>query len=274
MAYAALMVHVDEGRDSPGRIRLAVDLADRFEAALIGVAGRGFLPNVPADGPAPDGGAGDGERREVMRLLAGLEKKFRTSAEHLARLEWRGAVEFANNLVPREARAADLVIIGRKQDGPADLYFALDPGVAILAAGRPVLLVPPDVDALAARRVVVSWKDTRESRRAVRDAIPFLRTAEEVMIVEVCEHGTEMQSQRSVNDVASHLLRHKVVVRSKAYLHTEQTVAGELLRFAKDARADLIVAGGYGHSRLGEWAFGGVTRDLIADSPVCCLFSH
>ena len=121
---------------------------------------------------------------------------------------------------------------------------------------------------------MVAWKDTRESRRAVCDAIPFLRNAEEVTIVEISEHGRETQSQRSIDDVAGYLLRHKVVVGAKVYLQTKQSVAGELLRFTRDAGADLIVAGGYGHSRLGEWAFGGVTRDLIAGSPVCCLFSH
>jgi nucleotide-binding universal stress UspA family protein len=274
MSYAALMVHLEARRDLRKRVRLAVDLADRFDAALIGVAGWAYLPGFLADRPAADAKAGDSERREMTAVLARLEKEFRASAAALANVEWRAVLEFSDNLVPRQARAADLVIIGRAQDEPGDRYFALDPSIAILSAGRPVLLVPDNVDSLGALRVVVAWKDTRESRRAVRDAIPFLRNAEEVMIVEVCEHGTEMQSQRQIDDVANYLLSHKVTVGAKAYLHTEQTVAGELLRFAKDARADLIVAGGYGHSRLGEWAFGGVTRDLIADSPVCCLFSH
>jgi nucleotide-binding universal stress UspA family protein len=65
-----------------------------------------------------------------------------------------------------------------------------------------------------------------------------------------------------------------VVVTEKAYLHTKQSVADELLHFAKDEKADLLVAGAYGHSRLGEWVFGGVTRDLMRDSPICVLFSH
>jgi nucleotide-binding universal stress UspA family protein len=134
--------------------------------------------------------------------------------------------------------------------------------------------VPDGLDALAAQRIVVAWKETRESRRAVYDALPFLRKAAEVMIVEVCEHGTEAESQRHINDLVDYLRRHQVAVGAKAYLHTQQSVAREMLRFAKDERADLIVAGGYGHSRLGEWIFGGVTRELIADSPVCCLFSH
>ncbi len=272
MSYAAVMVHLDGRQESQRRLRLAVDLADRFDAALIGAAGWVYLPSFLADGPAA--GADDGERREMMGVLANLEKKFRAAAGRLTQLEWRGALEFSSTFVPREARAADLVIIGRAQDEPAARYFALDPGVAILGTGRPVLLVPDDIDSLGAQRVVVAWRDRRESRRAVRDAIPFLRNAEEVMIVEISEHGRETQSQRSIDDVASYLLRHKVVVGAKAYLKTKQSVAGELLRFTRDAGADLIVAGGYGHSRLSEWAFGGVTRDLIAGSPVCCLFSH
>jgi nucleotide-binding universal stress UspA family protein len=94
------------------------------------------------------------------------------------------------------------------------------------------------------------------------------------MIVEVCEYGMELQSQKSAEDIAGYLRRHKVTMGAMAYLHAEQSVADEILRFAKEERADLIVAGGYGRSRLGEWMFGGVTRDLLASSPLCCLFSH
>ncbi len=80
------------------------------------------------------------------------------------------------------------------------------------------------------------------------------------MIVEVCEPGSETESLRSVEDVAGHLCRHGVSVDAKAFLRNERSVADELLRFAKDGNADLIVAGAYGHSRLGEWMFGGVTH--------------
>jgi nucleotide-binding universal stress UspA family protein len=273
MSFAVLMVHLDGTPNSGRRARLAADLADRFQSALIGIAGRSYLPSFLADGPAAEAGQNNAERQEMMKLLAHVEKTFRAAAQQVRQVEWRGIFDYTNNIVPLEARAADLVIVGRKQT-PGDLYFALDPGMTILRAGRPVLVVPEELDSLAARRVVVAWKDTRESRRAVHDALPFLRDAKEVMIVEVGEHGTEMQSQKHIDDVADHLLRHKVVVGAKAYLHTERSAAGELLRFAKDEKADLIVAGGYGHARLNEWIFGGATRDLLADSPMCCLFSH
>jgi nucleotide-binding universal stress UspA family protein len=273
MSYTVLMVNLDGRPNSEKRARLAADLADRFQSALIGVAGRCYLPSFLANGAAAEAGQDDGERQEMMKLLAGMEGRFRAAAKQVRQVEWRGIFDYTNNLVPIEARAADLVIVGRRQS-PGDLYFALDPGMTILRAGRPLLVVPEELDALAARRVVVAWKDTRESRRAVRDALPFLRDAKEVIIVEVGEHRTETQSQKHIDDVAGYLLRHKVVVGAKAYLHTERSVAGELLRFAKGEKADLIVAGAYGHARLSEWIFGGATRDLLANSPICCLFSH
>jgi nucleotide-binding universal stress UspA family protein len=273
MSFAALMVHFDAGPNSHHRLRLAVDLANRFEAALIGIAGRSYLPPFLANGNTVGSQRKNGEQQEMTDALVEIGEKFRASAKHVTHVEWRGILDDATHLITNEARAADLVIVGREQDSD-NPYYAVDPSIAIVRAGRPVLVVPKGIDSLEAQRIVVAWKDTREARRAVRDAIPFLKGAEVVIIVEVCEHGTEAQSQQHINDLTDYLRHRKVVVRERAYLHTEQPVANELLRFAKDQNADLIVAGGYGHSRLGEWMFGGVTRGLLRDTPICSLFSH
>ena len=107
--------------------------------------------------------------------------------------------------------AADLVIIGRARD-PADKFYSVDPGSVILRAGRPVLFVPDELAAVAARRIVVAWKDVREARRAVCDALPFLQNADKVMIVTVCDDGTEKQAKKSTDDLASYLRRHKIEV--------------------------------------------------------------
>lgn len=273
MSYAALMVYFDDGPDARQRARLASDLAGRFDATLIGIAGRIYLPSFLADGHRTAAEGYDDERVEMMQVLGTFERSFRVHTERARRVEWRGASDWANDLVPREARSADLVVIGSARD-PADLFFSLDPGTTILRAGRPVLFVPSGLSALVARRVAVAWKDVREARRAVRDALPFLQNADEVMIVTVCEEATESQSRQSIDDLAEYLRRHKVDVRIKAYLQTKQSIASEVLRFIRDENIDLLVAGGYGRSRLGEWALGGVTRDLLISSPVCCLFSH
>jgi nucleotide-binding universal stress UspA family protein len=271
MSFAAVMVHFDGKPESYRRLRLAADLANRFEARLIGIAGRSYLPPFLANGN--DAQRGKDEQQEMAEVLTEIGEKFRAASKHVADAEWRGALDDATHLVTNEARAADLIIIGREQ-GSDNSYYALHPSIAIVRMGRPVLLVPDRIDSVNARRVVIAWKDTREARRAVRDSIPFLRRAERVMVVEVCEYGTEAQSQQHINDLATYLSRHEVVVAEKAYLHTKLAVTDELLRFAKAEKADLIVAGAYGHSRLGEWIFGGVTHGLLANSPICGLFSH
>jgi nucleotide-binding universal stress UspA family protein len=134
--------------------------------------------------------------------------------------------------------------------------------------------VPPTVERLSARRVVIAWKETRECRRAVRDALPFLQAAEQVLLLEVCERGCEEEAETRLADVTSYLVRHRIAVGAKAYLHPRGSTAARLLGFADDEQADLLVAGGYGHSRLGEWIFGGVTRELLEKSQICCLLSH
>ena len=264
MSYAALMVHFDAAPSAHRRVRLAVDLANRFQAALIGIAGRSYVLAID-EGP-------DGEQKQID-TLADIGREFHAAAKHVRHTEWRGNAELVSNLVSNEARAADLVVIGR-DTGSDELHLALDPGIAVLRAGRPVLVVPEEVDLLSARRIMLAWKDSRESRRAVSDALPFLKEATEVLIAQVCESGTETESLGSVEDVAVYLRRHGVSVGVKAFLRSKRSVADELLRFAKDGNADLIVAGAYGHSRLGEWMFGGVTHELLVKSRLCCLFSH
>jgi nucleotide-binding universal stress UspA family protein len=273
MSYAALMVHVDIEPYSDRRVQLAVDLAERFHAALIGVAGWAPRPAFAAEGVIIDAELNADELRNMTARLAETETKFRAAAKLLKQIEWRGALDFPIELASREARAADLVIVGRwKAEG--EWYHSLDPGSIVLRGGRPVLAVPQHIDRLSARRVVVAWKDTRECRRAVNDALPLLQEAGEVLLLEVCERGSEQESERRLEDVTNYLVRHRVAVGAKAYLHAKGTIASKLLGFAKEENADLLVAGGYGHSRLGEWIFGGVTKELLDTSQICCLLSH
>ena len=273
MSFAALMVHVEIEANSHRRVELAVDLAERFHAALIGVAGWAPRPAFAAEGIVIDADLTGRELEDMRTRLAEAETAFRGAAKRLRNVEWRGALEFPIELVLREARAADLLVLGRDHRS-ADWYRSIDTGGALLRAGRPVLAVPPEVDRLSARRIVVAWKDTRECRRALSDALPFLTEADQVLLVEVCERGSEAEAERRLDDVTAYLVRHRVTVGAKAYVRAKGTIAAKLLGFAVDERADLLVAGGYGHSRLGEWIFGGVTKELLDTSPICCLLSH
>jgi len=273
MPFTTMMVHVDVERDCEQRVQLALALADLFQATLIGVAGLAMQPALAAGGVVVYDQPTEHECRAAIARLDDMGKKFREQGQHLKQVEWRIALELPYELVSREARAADLIIVGARHTG-GNMQDLADPGVILLRAGRPVLVVPDTVAPLQLRRVVVAWKDTRECRRAVGDALPFLQRAKEVLLVGIGEGEGESNAKGALSDVAAYLLRHRVAALHDVWRQARGPVAAELLRLVQDEGADLIVAGGYGHSRLGEWIFGGVTHELLASSPVCCMLSH
>ena len=136
MSFTTMMVHVDVERDCEQRVQLALALADRFQAALIGVAGCALWPAFMAG----DIGLTKSSQYDFQKVMARFEqrgKTFRAQGRSLREIEWRSALEFPGELLLREARGADLLIIGRRHS-----ENDADPGVIVLRAGRPVLLVP------------------------------------------------------------------------------------------------------------------------------------
>jgi nucleotide-binding universal stress UspA family protein len=273
MSFAAMMVHLDVERDSEQRVQVALSLADRFRATLIGVAGMALRPALAAGNVIVYAEPTEIDRQRLAVRLKEMGAKFCAQGQCLEGIEWRTALEIPSDLVANEARAADLIIVGRRHIGN-NVRDLVDPGAILLRAGRPVLVVPDVVTPPSLRRAVVAWKDTRECRRAVRDALPFLQEAKEVLLVEIGEHEAESHARKNLADVADYLVRHRVIVADKIWRRARGPAATELLQLVRDENADLVVAGGYGHSRLGEWIFGGVTHELLGSSPVCCMLSH
>jgi nucleotide-binding universal stress UspA family protein len=277
MSFTTLMVHVDVEPKSGARVRLAAQLADRFASTLIGISAC-ILPPYPAEGAyfvTPE--FVEQEQQDILAALQRTEASFRAAAgekgSKLEWLEWRSAIDLPETFVVSEARSADLVVVGRAPS-PIDICRCLDPGAAVLRVGRPMLVVPPGIDTLKAERILIGWKDTREARRALQDSLPLLHEAKSVAIVEVCDDSIEALARRHVEDVAHYLARHRISVGSAMASAAKHGVADHLIDLARVEGADLIVTGAYGHSRLGEWMFGGVTRELLASSPVCCLLSN
>jgi nucleotide-binding universal stress UspA family protein len=172
-----------------------------------------------------------------------------------------------------EARAADLVITGSNRDGILlDPMRQVDPSALVMQVGRPVFVVPPEAEYLKLSNMLVAWKDTREARRAVSDALPLLHRAKYVEVVEVVEGDADRSAAEArVNDVAAWLGRHAVTARGRTIHATRES---ERLDALWEEGADLVVAGAYGHTRLQEWVFGGVTRNLLTRSRRCSLLSH
>ena len=129
-------------------------------------------------------------------------------------------------------------------------YNSLDVAGLILKSGRPVLVAPNELQTFKADRVVIGWKDTREARRAVTDALPLLHEAAGVTIAGICEHDDEKAVQRGINDVVQHLARHRIKAASKVILRREGLSGSQLLQVAKDERADLLVRAPMGTAGL------------------------
>jgi nucleotide-binding universal stress UspA family protein len=273
VAVASILVYVDFDAESDNRIKIAADWARKFNASLIGVAG--WLPGREIGGWFADELEPAKERNDRILLELGkLGEHFRNVASRMVQtMEWRGSFHFPRDVIPAEARSADLVVIS-SHPVAQDVYSAFDPGEVLLNAGRPVLMVPDAVAACGGQRILIAWKDTREARHAVQGALPFLKSAEHVSLVEITEKVQEWAAQQRLDDVERYLTRHRVKVRKKLIMEPKGPTSDQLMSVAKSEAIDLIVAGAYGHSRLGEWVFGGVTHGLLQRIDICGLFAN
>lgn len=274
---ASLMVYVEADGVPEQRVGIAAAIAQRFGAALTGFAARALPPPFVAEGVIIED-AGPAEREALRHRLAARESWFRGAVgPAVGAVSWQSALAPPTEALVEAARGADLVLLGVQDSRAAlgaDPYTLLDVGEVLLRLGRPALLVPPDVGPWHGDHAVVAWKDAREARRAVADSLPLLAQSRRVSVVEIATAGEETHARRRVEDVARYLARHTIAADPKVIVHRGQSDVEHLVDYAVNAGGDLIVAGAYGHSRLGEWIFGGMTRHLVAASPLCCLLSH
>ena len=150
----------------------------------------------------------------------------------------------------------------------------IDIGDLVMRLGRPLIVVPPATEALDLEHVVVGWKDTRETRRAVLDALPLLRTAGHVTVMEIVEETEDLASTRlHLAEVTTWLAGHGVAAEASAELLSGSTSA-QLEAAAAARNAGLLVIGAYGHNRLREWVLGGMTRDAVRHPGRCSFLSH
>jgi nucleotide-binding universal stress UspA family protein len=273
-AIRTILTHVAPGGVGAQRLAAAAALARRLDASLYGVS----AAMVPPLGAVDPTGLAEGEwfavmREQLTRDLEASQEDFRAAAAGL-RAEWSSAEAMPAEALARASRAADLIVLGGESLGTKDAYRHADPAEVMMHAGRPVLVAPPGAPPLTARAVVVGWKDTREARRAVADALPLMARAETVLVTEVCAASEREDALVRTRDVGAWLARHGIPTHARVVLADPDRVVTELNVAAEAIGADLIVTGGYGHSRLGEWAFGGVTRDLLTTPERYVLLSH
>lgn len=269
MSYANILVPTDLGEGAPDRIGLAAGLARRFDATLTGTAAHKVAVPILVRDVYDAVDQEERNKAQVQAILEQARKTFERCADG-ARTDWHaGFADPVAHLV-EQARAADLVVVSRWGPGDEDPGpLGVPPGPVAMEAGRPVLVVPPRTARLKASRIMVAWRDGPEARRAASAALPLMREADQVFVATAGAHA----AHEGAEGVAKHLARHGAHATAHR-LHTADDDGSEILRFALLQEADLIVLGAYGHSRLREWMFGGVTRDVLDRSPLCCLMCH
>ncbi|HXH02718.1 MAG TPA: universal stress protein [Candidatus Competibacteraceae bacterium] len=277
MGLKDILVHVDGGQANASRVRLALELAGRFQAHLSGlyVIPRWTIP--PYVGLTIDPSIIQAQEEAARTQAKQTEEQFRAAADQVGiAAEWRALEGEPAPLLVQQARYADLVILGQANpDDPASPDFMLAEEV-ILQAGRPVLVVPYiGAPAQFGQRVLVAWNASRESTRAVNDALPLLAAAQKVDVVVCNAAGTAAANAGHIAaDISLHLARHGVTVESH-HLKAEDIEVGDmLLSRAADLGADLIVMGAYGHSRWRELVLGGATRHILKHMTVPVLMAH
>jgi nucleotide-binding universal stress UspA family protein len=266
MSIKSVLVHFDIEDDAEARLELSLRLAEKLGASLIGAAACAFEPIVQPGGALAFASITVQTKDEIRAKLTEAGQKFTASATaRKVKAEWRQSLDLPAEAISRMARSADLIVSRPNGQRPWDPFRAADVADIVMKSGRPVLVAPPAGKGKIAERAVVAWKDTREARRAVKDAVPVLALAKEVMVASV-EEGDN--SAAVLADVVAYLARHGVSARAQTFERGPGDTASSLLTVAGDFNADLIVAGAYGHSRFREWAFGGVTRDLLSALPL------
>lgn len=273
MEIRSILVNIDVGTPNSPSLDYAVDLAREFDAELIGLAAD--QPNLGYLGVDGGGAAIDfynAERTAVEEQLARAEETFKTIVPSTLKHQWRAQMGQQTRSLLDYASIADIIVtptwvttaLGEKQKTSM--------GELVLGAGRPVLNVGKSTTKASFERIYIGWKDTREARRAVVDALPFLKRAKEVVALTVSE-GSYPEEKQSLADLAGWLSAHGIVARTDILTDTGRF--GDLLQVtALEQKADLLVIGAYGHTRMREWMFGGVTRSVLETDDLNRLLSN
>ena len=277
MTYATVMVSLALDQPNEARLAVAGQIAERFDAGLIGIVASVFSPPLYFTTGEQAQALIDQGQASIKRRMAELEAQFREATRNRAKhIDWRCAMDFPARYTLQQARCADIIVSGGRSDAFPDPFALVTPKDLVMEAGRPLLVVPDSTDWLDLRSMLVAWKDTPEARRAIVDSLPMLRKAKEVTVAEIVEAGgSQPLAVPRVRDVIMWLSRHGVSASELvAERNQDRDTTVQLDAMAADVGAGVVVAGAYGHSRFREMILGGMTQHLITQTERCVLLSH
>jgi len=275
MTYATVMVHLKLGRSNAQVLRIAGAFSERFGSRLIGVAAAQPIQfNINEGCLGGDLIAQD--REAIVEECKRAEQEFHTAYEgRQITSEWRSTTMCSTiaAYVARQARSADLIVTAMATKNTFDTQRQVRIADLLMQAGRPLLIVPDSVDAHCFSSILIGWKDTSETRRAIMDALPLLKLAKHISVVEIAEEGEINTAHANLDDVCAWLKRHDIdaipiISESRA------DDAKHLQLLAQEQSVDVFVTGAYGHSRLHEWSLGGMAKTLFLQENFMSFLSH
>jgi nucleotide-binding universal stress UspA family protein len=280
MTYRTILVHIAQDAAGQARAATAMGLAERMGARLIGLATVGQPAPILVEGSAAAAGvwaeeAAAFEARAEEAARAFMEAAQRRGVEAESRIA-RGFEENAGSAVALNARYADLTVLGGRDGvGSRTLADALIDG-ALFDSGRPALVLPAaGAPATLGTRPLVAWDGGAQAARAAREALPFLTAATQVRVcVAKTYFGMGRHGEEPGADVARWLAAHGCKVAVEVVEPGKEGVAAALTEAARRDGCDLMVMGGFGHSRLRESIFGGVTTTMVDRPPLPLLLAH
>jgi nucleotide-binding universal stress UspA family protein len=283
MPFRDLLVHLDASRQGAERLDYAIEWATRDRAHLTGLYTLDLAPTLAELARAYPGPVEHFETYVQLRTTAvdrakEVEGQFRSALQRAEiQGEWRFAEGPPAETVALHARYTDLTIVGQiDQANPGGGAARMIPEETLLSSGRPLVILPyAGKFQNIGRNVVVGWKPTREAARALADALPILEQAAKVTVLTVNpDRGPDTEPGIAAADIAVHLARHGVHVEARTTIADDIETGDVLLNEVADHNADLLVIGGYGHPRIREAMFGGVTRHILRSMTVPVLMAH
>jgi nucleotide-binding universal stress UspA family protein len=276
MAFKDILVYADATPYAAARLDVAAKVAIAHGAHLMALH-VDHTPYMPVDI------MGTGVAAQVRQWQKTLQKERADKVRHLVdeasqrngiAIEWRQAEGEVNDLIQTHAAYTDLIVVSQ-EGNPFDLEQPIDPspGALALSSGRPVMVVPGRVGSYdVGSNILVAWKSSAESVRAVHDALPFLQKAKTVTVLEA---NPQDSGKRLVGaEIAQHLARHGVRVSAMSVKEASVSDGQLILARAAEIGADMIVMGAYGHSRLREVVLGGVTKHVLKQQNIPIFMAH
>lgn len=283
MSYKTILASFQDTEHAPQLIEFSTQLAAAHGAHLVGLFVMPVVQTHSIYAPAPVQISTElmaAQRKHIQDVANELENKFIAAAEGAEVIfEWR-CVDAQSPLladaVVEHARSADLIVVGQPEPENSWEAWAAIPEQVLLDSGRPVLVVPYAGEHVPnPQQIMVAWNGTRESARATFDAMPLLQAAAAVKVLSVNVGKSEgMNGFTPGDEIAVNLSRHDVKAETGRSITGDISVGDELLSRAADYGSELLVMGGYGHSKVYESLFGGATRHILQHMTMPVLMAH